>query len=247
MRYARKLLSRPRSLHSDTNAAIRSLTDDRGYIKFETLHEMTHNATLLYRYNPLFGTFNRGSFHWISYAEFGSKVCQCRSLLVDIGVRPYSKVGIISNNREEWPILAAATYSVSATFVPMYEAQVARDWIHILNDSECRVLFCATEEVYLKVMKEVVPNTPLVTEVLCLDTGINEPNSFHGAMMSNFKGKTTSPIEPSPVDLANLIYTSGTTGTPKGVELTHSNQVCHQLRFTDFTHQYNTQIMLTNT
>lgn len=162
-------------------------------------------------------------------------VRQCQTLLLDLGVKPYSKVGIISNNRQEWAIIAAATYSINASLVPMYEQQLPKDWTHILNDSECNVVFCSTEEIYLKVKKEVIPNTPLVTEVLCFDDAMmqNEPNSFHGAlsriveaMGSNGGGSSNNVVEPpTPDDLANLIYTSGTTGTPKGVELIHANQV----------------------
>jgi long-chain acyl-CoA synthetase len=117
----------------------------------------------------------------------------------------------------------------------MYEQQLPKDWTHILNDSECNAVFCSTEEIYLKVKKEVISNTPLVTEVLCFDDAMmqNEPNSFHGAlsrieeaMGSNGGSTSDSVVEPpTPDDLANLIYTSGTTGTPKGVELIHSNQV----------------------
>lgn len=39
------------------------------------------------------------------------------------GVTPHSTVGIISNNRHEWATIAAATYSLNATLVPMYEGQ----------------------------------------------------------------------------------------------------------------------------
>ena len=227
-----KMLSVPaaassRSLHNDPNeASNQSLVDSKGYLKFNTLHEMTRNASLLYKDNPLFGTYRNGDFHYDSYAEFGSDVRQCTSLLLDLGVKPYSKVGIISNNRKEWPIIAAATYSLNATFVPMYQEQLPKDWIHILNDSEVTALFCATEDIYLKVMKEVMPNTPLVKEVLCLDAAMHEPNSFRGAMSRMEDVDDSKIIEPTKDDLANLIYTSGTTGTPKGVELIHSNQVC---------------------
>eukprot|EP00985_Skeletonema_marinoi_P004528 scaffold1968_cov148-Skeletonema_marinoi.AAC.1 len=215
-----------RSLHNDPiEASNQSLVDSKGYLKFNTLHEMTRNASLLYKDNPLFGTYRNGDFHYDSHAEFGSDVRQCTSLLLDLGVKPYSKVGIISNNRKEWPIIAAATYSLNATFVPMYQEQLPKDWIHILNDSEVTALFCATEDIYLKVMKEVMPNTPLVKEVLCLDAAMHEPNSFRGAMSRMEDVDDSKIIEPTKDDLANLIYTSGTTGTPKGVELIHSNQV----------------------
>jgi hypothetical protein len=40
------------------------------------------------------------------------------------GVGPYDKVAIISNNRFEWAVIASAAYSLNATIVPMYEAQL---------------------------------------------------------------------------------------------------------------------------
>lgn len=140
------------------------------------------------------------------------------SLILNLGVSPFSKVGIISNNRHEWATIAAATYSLSATLVPMYEAQLPKDWQHILNDSECSTLFCATEDIYIRVIKEVLPSAPLVKEVVCLDTPVEEPHLFQGLMMAHAKNETNdddSVNAPSPEDLANLIYTSGTTGKPK--------------------------------
>jgi len=224
--------------------SISKVTDDE-YLKFDTLHEMISNAATTFEDNPLFGTFeptqslgmspeddHGGSFRWTTYQQFSSQVAICRSVLRDqLGVVPHSKVGIISNNRTEWAMLAAATYSLNAALVPMYEAQLPKDWTHILNDSGCSALFCSTEEIYLRVRKEVLMGTPLVREVICFDAREEEPCSFRGAMIRAEKemvddgGLGGMVVEPTPDDLANLIYTSGTTGKPKGVELIHSNQV----------------------
>jgi long-chain acyl-CoA synthetase len=105
----------------------------------------------------------------------------------------------------------------------MYEAQLPKDWTHILNDSQCQTLFASTEEIYLKIKKEVLPSTPLLNEVICLDGPKAEPNSFEGLMEED--REMCDVVEPTQDDLANLIYTSGTTGKPKGVELIHTNQV----------------------
>ena len=56
----------------------------------------------------------------------------CRILIqlntiVIAGVVEFSKIGIISNNRWEWAAIASAAYSLNATIVPMYEAQLAAD------------------------------------------------------------------------------------------------------------------------
>jgi long-chain acyl-CoA synthetase len=208
-----------------------SLVDKNNtYLRFNTLHELVNNATLAYGSNPLFGTFvgstkptinqgeqqlrndnhNDNAFQWLTYAEFGKNVALCRIVLKQLGVGPHSKVGIISNNRQEWPIVAAAAYSLNAALVPMYEQQLPKDWCHILNDSECSVLFCSTEDIFLKAKREVLPSTPLVREVLCFDAPASEPHSFAGAMtnaVQDIVGINSGVVEPSEEDLANLIYT----------------------------------------
>lgn len=94
-------------------------------------------------------------------------------------------------------------------------AQLPKDWMHILNDSQCQTLFTSTEDIYLRIKSEVLPSTPLINEVICLDGPKDEPNSFEG-MMKNMVGREECKVvEPSEEDLANLIYTSGTTGKPK--------------------------------
>ena len=140
------------------------------------------------------------------------------------GIKEGSKIGIISNNRWEWAALASAAYSLNAAIVPMYETQLAKDWTYILNDSECSALFCSTEDIFVKVMKEVLPSTPAVGSTFCFNLPSGEPHSLQTAM-DHAEGKDTEVILPTPEDLAGLIYTSGTTGKPKGVELTHDNFV----------------------
>ena len=116
----------------------------------------------------------------------------------------------------------------------MYEAQLPSDWSYIANDSECCVLFCATQDIYDRTVQEVLPQTPSVKATLCLDAPNGEDYVFATRMESATSATTGATaivssqdyiIQPSPDDLASLIYTSGTTGKPKGVELIHSNTV----------------------
>lgn len=253
------------SSSSSTSTVV--LKDDDGYLKFDTLHELAQNASLVFCANPLFGTYHcesssttsssttttassssrevGGQFHWTTYANFGQDVALARSILQnELHITPYTKVGIISNNRLEWAILAAATYSVSAILVPMYESQLPKDWEYILVDSQCKAVLCSSETIYQRVWKEVIPNVPLLdsANVLCFDAPSNEPHSFVGAMsrarqqqlqqqqqqkqdVNDSSRNSSIIVAPTPEDIANLIYTSGTTGKPKGVELMHSNQV----------------------
>lgn len=200
--------------------------DKQGLTAFTTLHELQVNSTLVFSGNDLFGTYNEESksFQYMTYSEYDEKVNQCRALLKDLGVEEYGKVAIISNNRWEWAVIGAATYSLNATLVPMYEAQLPSDWTYILNDSGSVAVFCATEEIFQQVRKEVLPSTPAVRTSICLDAPLGEPHAFQTALSSSAIDDAGSLIvAPVPEDLAGLIYTSGTTGKPKGVELTHLN------------------------
>jgi len=205
-----------------------SLLDENNLLKFNTLHELGRNAVSAFDSNPLFGTHNakKNEFEWMNYKDFGEKVRLCRAVLKNIGVEEYSKVGIIANNRWEWACIAMACYSLNATLVPMYEAQLSKDWLYILNDSECVAVFCATKDIYDKVQKDVLPNAHTVKASLCFNSDLDgQSESFAAAMeqAASSQDNNIDIIAPSPDDLANLIYTSGTTGKPKGVELTHNN------------------------
>jgi long-chain acyl-CoA synthetase len=120
--------------------------------------------------------------------------------------------------------VASAAYSLNATIVPMYEAQLPDDWTYIINDSGCSTLFCATEAIFHTFQKEVRPSTPFIQAALCFDSPFGDAHSFQTAL-ERVGSTHAAVIEPTVEDLADLIYTSGTTGKPKGVELTHNNIV----------------------
>lgn len=127
-------------------------------------------------------------------------------------------------------MIAAATYSLNATLVPMYEAQLTSDWRYIINDSSASVVFCSTKDVFNRFHKEALPMTPSIHSTICLDGVEGEEYGYETIAKSiNDIGclheESSIVLPPTEEDLANLIYTSGTTGNPKGVELTHRNIV----------------------
>jgi len=192
---------------------------------FRTLTEMLQLTVNLNHDRPAFGTRRAGTeeYDWHTYADFGAAVANCRTVFRANGVERGDRVAVISNNRYEWAIGAYASYSLGAQYVPMYEAQLEKDWRHILEDSGAKLLLVSTEDIYGRAsnLLEVIPT---LDRILCFDAPETKRYAFQRHMArAAAAGEAVEPVYPSPDDVASIIYTSGTTGKPKGVELTHRN------------------------
>ncbi len=174
-----------------------------------------------YADRELFGTKTDGQWRWMTYGEFGKLVEQFRAALSSLGVGKGDKVGIISNNRVEWAVAAYATYGLGAAFVPMYEAQLPKEWKFILDDCGAKVAIGATDAIYDK-LGQIKSEIPSLEHVVGLELPEDKADSFK-ALLEQGAESPVEAIEPEQKDTAGFIYTSGTTGNPKGVILSHGN------------------------
>jgi long-chain acyl-CoA synthetase len=188
---------------------------------FCNLVEMFHQSCRRYAGNPLFGVKRDGRYQWLTYREVEARVDRCRAGLADLGVGKGDKVAIIANNSPEWAITAYATYGLGAQYVPMYEAQLAKDWKYILEDSGAGVLIVSTPAIYEQT-KGFAGTVGALAQVVCLGLPASDPASFE-ALEERGRARPVEPVHPEPEDVCGFIYTSGTTGNPKGVLLTHRN------------------------
>jgi len=189
--------------------------------KFETLVDIFQQSTRSFGPRPLFGEKKNGQWTWMTYARFGQMVDDLRGGLSQLGVTTGDKVAVISNNRHEWAVGAYATYTLGAAYVPMYEAQLDKEWEYILNDCGAKVVLAATDSIATK-LAALKPNLPKLEHIIRFTGTESERDTFAGLLKRG--AETPSPIShPKPSDMAGLIYTSGTTGNPKGVMLSHAN------------------------
>ena len=93
--------------------------------KFPTLLDIYTNSIEQFANRPLFGTKRGETWEWTTYSEFGEMVDNTRSGLAGLGIGLGDKVAIISDNREEWAVVAYAAYGLGAAVVPMYVAQTS--------------------------------------------------------------------------------------------------------------------------
>ena len=199
---------------------------------FKTINEMLESANKTFGDNKLFGTrVGSGAdlkFEWMTYKEFYDNVSRVRTILSHHNVGSNDKVAIISNNRWEWAAIKYAATGLGAQLVPMYEAQMEKDWKYIINDSDAKVIIAASDAIYNQT-KTYIGTVGKVESVLCLDSDPRYLHSFK-RWMDLVKNETPIPTTLTSEDhIAVIIYTSGTTGNPKGVELSHKN-ICSNLR-----------------
>ena len=151
--------------------------------------------------------------------------------LIELGLQPGDKVGIIANNRSEWLITDLGILIAGLINVPIYPTITEEDYEYILNNAEVKICFVSDEDLFQKV-SSVKPKVPSLERLYSYN---NVSACDHWTAVKKLgKGKNVEKIKEirSSVkedDLATLIYTSGTTGRPKGVMLTHKNLVSNSL------------------
>ena len=186
----------------------------------DNIVDLIENTLEKFADRKVFGTKDdNGTYQWITYEHFGTRIKNLTGGLAKIGVSKGDKVGIISTNRVEWAVGFFATESLGATWVPMYEKELFSVWKYIVKDAEISILLVANEEIYDKV-KGFMNEIPTLKDIFVID------GNGENTMQALEKLGSENPIEsyhPNQKEIAVVIYTSGTTGEPKGVLLSHGN------------------------
>ena len=190
--------------------------------KFETLVDIYTQSVESFAANPLFGTKKDGEWVWMTYGEFKDKTDAARGGLTQLGVEKGDRVAVIANNRPEWAIGAYATYGLGASYVPMYEAQLDKDWTYILNDCGAKVVLVANGAIRDRVAA-FKGELEKLDHIVVMDGEGNDDSLSMEALYAKGEASPAPLAEVASSDTAGFIYTSGTTGNPKGVLLSHAN------------------------
>lgn len=145
--------------------------------EFKTLVDLQEKACQVYANQNIFGTRIADKYEWTTYKQFGELIQRCRNVLIHQGVGENDSVAIISNNRVEWATILYASNGLGAQIVPMYEAQLEKDWEYITTDSDAKILIVSTEAIY-KQVKDYPGKVGKVEKVLCLEAPEDNPCSY---------------------------------------------------------------------
>ncbi len=156
--------------------------------------------------------------------------------LYSLGLRKGDRAAILAANSPEWTLADAGCQFAGVIDVPIYTTLSPDAIRYILCDSDARVLFVGSKDLYSHV-DPVLADCPSLERVVFF-AGSSIGNGMSLAQLEALGGEVAQSMPDlaktlrdsvEPGDIATLIYTSGTTGQPKGVMLTHINLISNAL------------------
>ena len=161
----------------------------------------------------------------ITFGEYRDRVRTVAAGLHSLGVGRGDTVGLMLANRPEFNVLDTAAMHLGAAPFSIYNTSSVEQIAFLLGDARCRVV--AVEAAFADRMQAAIAQTPTVEHLILLDAELDGTLSLRQLEAAAPEGfdfdATWRAVDAD--DVVTLIYTSGTTGPPKGVQLTHANEL----------------------
>ncbi len=162
----------------------------------------------------------------ITFAEYSERVRKLAGGLHALGVGRGDTLAFMLTNRPEFHLLDTAAIHLGAIPFSVYNTSSPEQIAYLLGDAGNRVV--AAEAAFLDRLRPAIEQTASVEELILLDGAT--PGSISIYELEEMEPEASFDFEAAwravePQDVLTLIYTSGTTGPPKGVELTHANEL----------------------
>jgi long-subunit acyl-CoA synthetase (AMP-forming) len=162
----------------------------------------------------------------ITFGEYAERVRALAGGFHALGVRRGDTVGFMLRNRPEFHLLDTAVMHLGATPFSIYNTSSADQIAFLLGDAGNRVMI--VEAAFLERAREAIAREGAVEHLVVLDAAPEDAitlDELEAATPGAGFDFEASWHAVSADDVLTLIYTSGTTGPPKGVQLTHANEL----------------------
>ncbi len=148
----------------------------------------------------------------LSYGELDDRSARLATLLMEKGLEPGDRVGVMLPNVPDFPIAYYGVLRAGGIVVPMNVLLKRREIAYYLGDSGAKLLLA-----WHSFSDEAGEGASEAgAELIEL-----EPAAFAAELERREPAAGTA--DTAADDTAVILYTSGTTGSPKGAELTHDN------------------------
>jgi long-chain acyl-CoA synthetase len=162
----------------------------------------------------------------ITFAAYAERVRRIAGGLHARGVRRGDTVGFMLTNRPEFHLLDTAVAHLGATPFSIYNTSSPEQIAYLLGDAANRVMI--VEAAFEERARTAIAEAGSVEHLVLLDAERDDAISLADLEAADPGPEfdfdvTWRAVQPD--DVLTLIYTSGTTGPPKGVQLTHANEL----------------------
>lgn len=158
----------------------------------------------------------------LTYRELDERASCIAGFLVDHGVRPGDRVGLVVPKNIAALTALLGALKAGAAYVPVDWTGPAERVQSILTDCQVQAVFLDRRRSDLALGAQTVvwlgPGAGSID-----DPRFSAPGTFIWETALGHDPLEANPAARQPDDLAYILYTSGSTGIPKGVTLTHRN------------------------
>lgn len=157
----------------------------------------------------------------LSYGELDARTDQLANALLDAGATSGDRIAILSDNSTRYVELFFAAAKAGLVMVPLNTRLAEPEILAILNSTEPKAVFLEGQYDWLSSSLSTLNNK------IPIKVDLNE--KFDGFLAyEDFisSGASTPPsVDVHEDDLTTILFTGGTTGLPKGVMLSHRNEL----------------------
>jgi fatty-acyl-CoA synthase len=157
----------------------------------------------------------------LSFQQWHGLSLRLAGALLALGLKPGDHIGLLAENRIEWPVVQLAVAALGAVLVPLNTYFRHDDLAFALTQSKAKAIILSRKfrsNPYLEHVQALRAALPHLEHVICLDEAPPEALLFDD-LLAEADLPTRIAVEIGKP--AALLYTSGTTGFPKGALLSH--------------------------
>jgi long-chain acyl-CoA synthetase len=166
-------------------------------------------------------TTQAGTWRQVTAAEFRDEVLALARGLLAQGVRPGTRVALMSRTRYEWTLFSYALWAIGAHLVPVYPTASAEQLSCILSGARVTAIVVEHEAQAMTVAAACGADSGLrriwQLDRDCVRRLMEEGTRLTDADVHRLRHTVT------PGSVAAIVHTSGTTGHPRGCVITHAN------------------------
>jgi long-subunit acyl-CoA synthetase (AMP-forming) len=162
----------------------------------------------------------------ITFEEYSTRMRRIAAGLDALGVRPGDTVGLMLTNSPEFHLVDTAAMHLGATPFSIYNTSAPEQIAYLLANAANRVF--VVEAAFLDRARAAIAQEGAVEHLVVVDAA--DGDALPLADLEQAEARHEFDFEAAwqavrPEHILTLIYTSGTTGPPKGVQLTHANEL----------------------